>query len=239
MNRVTLQSNDNTAERVLYMAMELSDKHWKLVFSDGGAKRRHETVEAGRRMQLVEAIGKAKANFHLSPEARVVSCYEAGRDGFWLHRYLVSLGVENQVVDSSSIETNRWERRAKTDRLDGVKLLTMLMRYWAGERGLWSVVRVPNVEEEDARRLHRELGFLKKERTRHRNRIRDLLVAQGLRLEPNRDFKASRDADPVGRHVPARRAQRRARAGVPASEHGRGAATRPGADADGADRARR
>jgi transposase len=65
-------------------------------------------------MQLVEAIGKAKANFHLSPEARVVSCYEAGRDGFWLHRYLVSLGIENQVVDSSSIETNRRERRRPT-----------------------------------------------------------------------------------------------------------------------------
>ena len=139
-------------------------------------------------MQLVEAIRKAKEKFRLSPEARVVSCYEAGRDGFWLHRYLVSLGIENQVVDSSSIETNRRERRAKTDRLDGVKLLTMLMRYWAGERGLWSVVRVPNVEDEDARRLHRELASLKKERTRHRNRIRGLLVAQGLRLEPNRDF---------------------------------------------------
>jgi transposase len=93
MNRVTLQSNDNAAEGVLYMAMELGDKRWKLVLSDGGAKRRHETVEAGHRMQLVEAISKAKANFHLSPEARVVSCYEAGRDGFWLHRYLVSLGV--------------------------------------------------------------------------------------------------------------------------------------------------
>ena len=160
----------------------MGDKRWKLVFSDGGAKRRHESVEAGRRMQLVEAIGKAKANFHL-PEARVVSCYEAGRDGFWLHRYPVSLGIENQVVDSSSIETNRREWRAKTDRLDGVKLLTMLMRYWAGERGLWSVVRVPNVKEEDARRLHRELGSLKKERTRHRNRIRDLLMTQGVSLE--------------------------------------------------------
>jgi hypothetical protein len=79
MNRVTLQSNDNAAEGVLYMAMESGDKRWKLVFSDGGAKRRHETVEAGRRMQLVEAISKAKAKFHLSPAARVVSCYEAGR----------------------------------------------------------------------------------------------------------------------------------------------------------------
>jgi transposase len=169
----------------------------------------------------------------------VVSCYEAGRDGFWLHRYLVSLGIENQVVDSSSIETNRRERRAKTDRLDGVKLLTMLMRYWAGERGLWSVVRVPNVEEEDARRLHRELGSLKKERTRHRNRIRDWLVAQGLRLEPHRDFLKRLETLTLwdGTSLPAE--LKGARAGVPASEHGRGAATRPGADADGADRARR
>ena len=188
MNRVALQSNDNAVERVLYMAMELSDKQWKLVFSDGGEKRRHETMEAGHRMELVEAIRKAKEKFDLSSEARVVSCYEAGRDGFWLHRYLVSLGVDNQVVDSSSIETNRRKRRAKTDRIDGVKLLTMLMRYWGGERGLWSVVRVPNVEDEEGRRLHRELASLNKERTRHRNRIRGLLVAQGLRLEPKGDF---------------------------------------------------
>ena len=188
MNRVTLQSNDNTAERVLYMAMELSDKHWKLVFSDGGEKRRHETMEAGHRIELVEAIKKAKEKFGLSHDAKVVSCYEAGRDGFWLHRYLMSLGIENQVVDSSSIETNRRKRRVKTDRIDGVKLLTMLMRYWGGERGLWSVVRVPSVEDEEARRLHRELASLQKERTRHRNRIRGLLVAQGLRLEPDGDF---------------------------------------------------
>ncbi len=188
MNRVALQSEYNAVDRVLYMAMELSDKHWKLVFGDGGEKRRHETMEAGHRMELVEAIKKAKEKFGLSPEAGVVSCYEAGRDGFWLHRYLVSLRIENQVVDSSSIETNRGKRRAKTDRIDGVKLLTMLMRYWGGERGLWSVVRVPSVEDEEARHLHRELASLQKERTRHRNRIRGLLVAQGLRLEPNDDF---------------------------------------------------
>jgi transposase len=74
------------------------------------------------------------------------------------------------VVDSSSIETNRRKRRAKKDRIDEVKLLTMLMRYWGGERGLWSVVRVPGVEDEEGRRLHRELASLNKERTRHRNR---------------------------------------------------------------------
>ena len=188
MNRVALQSKDNAGEQKLYMAMELSDKCWKLVFSDGGDKRRHETMEAGHRMELVEAIRKAKEKFDLSSEAKVVSCYEAGRDGFWLHRYLVTLGVDSQVVDSSSIETNRRKRRAKTDRIDGVKLLTMLMRYWGGERGLWSVVRVPSVEDEEGRRLHRELASLNKERTRHRNRIRGLLVAQGLRLEPKGDF---------------------------------------------------
>jgi len=73
MNRVTLQNNDNPAERTLYMAMELSDKHWKVVFSDGSEKRRHEAIEAGRHVQLVEAIWKAKVKFHVSPEAGVVS----------------------------------------------------------------------------------------------------------------------------------------------------------------------
>gem|GEM_PF-3696489 len=83
----------------------------------------------------------AKKRFGLSEEARVLSCYEAGRDGFWLHRYLAHRGVRNLVVDSSSIEVNRRARRAKTDKLEIGKLLTMLMRYDSGERKLWSVVR--------------------------------------------------------------------------------------------------
>jgi transposase len=77
---------------------------------------------------------------------RVVSCYEAGRDGFWLHRYLTVVGIENVVVDSSSIEVNRRSRRAKTDRLDLEKLLTVLIRYHTGEKKVWRVVRVPSVE---------------------------------------------------------------------------------------------
>jgi transposase len=88
---MTLQSKDNAGEQKLYMAMELSDKCWRFVFSDGGEKRRHETMEAGHRMELVEAIRKAKEKVGLSPEVGVVSCYEAGRDGFWLHRYLEAL----------------------------------------------------------------------------------------------------------------------------------------------------
>jgi transposase len=133
-------------------------------------------------------VTKAKERFHLPEDVRVVSCYEAGRDGFWLHRYLLSIGIENQVVDSSSIEVNRRGRRAKTDRIDGDKLLTMVMRDLGGERDVWSVVQVPSIEEEDARRLHRELERLKSERTGHRNRLQGLLVAQGMRLKPGRDF---------------------------------------------------
>lgn len=134
------------------------------------------TVGAGNREQLAEAVPKAKEKFELPEAVPGVSCYEAGRDGFWLHRYLLSIGIENQVVDSLSIEVHRRQRRAKTDRIDGDKLLTMLMRYCGGEWDLWRVVQVPSVEVEDARQLHRGLERLKKERTGHRNRIQGLLV---------------------------------------------------------------
>ena len=108
------------------------------------------------------------------------SCYEAGRDGWWLHRWLSDLGVDNIVVDPASIEVNRRARRAKTDRLDGEKLLAMLVRYHAGER-VWSVLREPTPEEEDARRTHRELQRLTHERIAHTNRIGSLLVLHNLR----------------------------------------------------------
>jgi len=132
--------------------------------------------------QLEEEIEMAKGRFKLEGEIKIVSCYEAGRDGFWLHRYLLSCGIENIVVDSSSIEVNRRKRRTKTDRIDARKLLQMLMRYRGGERKLWSVVNVPGVEAEDGRQLHRELEVLNKERTMHRSRIRGLLIQQGLEV---------------------------------------------------------
>nr|WP_311732106.1 IS110 family transposase [Variovorax paradoxus] len=108
------------------------------------------------------------------------SCYEAGRDGWWLHRWLIEQGVDNIVVDSSSIEVNRHARRAKTDRLDGDKLLAMLLRHHRGER-VWSVVHEPTPEDEDARRTHREFARLTKERTSHTNRIGALLVLHNMR----------------------------------------------------------
>ena len=137
-------------------------------------------------MALSEAIGKARKRLGLAAACRVFSCYEAGREGFWLHRLLTQMGVVNLVVDSSSIEVNRRARRAKTDRLDARKLLSMLLRYWAGEKDLWSVVQVPTPEQEDGRHLQREIRTLKKEQTRLINRIKGLLASQGVAVRMGR-----------------------------------------------------
>jgi transposase len=175
----TLPEENTTELDTLYMAIELSHTEWKLAFSTG-EKMRTVTMDARDLDQLQKAINGSKNRFKIIGEFRIRSCYEAGRDGFWLHRYLLSCGIENLVVDSSSIEVNRRKRRAKSDRIDARKLLYMLMRYHGGERLLWSVVNVPSVADEDARHLHRELEVLKKERTMHRSRIKGLLIQQGI-----------------------------------------------------------
>jgi transposase len=123
--------------------------------------------------KLACAVAKARGHFGMPASARVVSCYKAGRDGFWLHRHLRSVGIENQVVDAASIEVSRRLRHVKTDWLDGERLLAKLIRHHTGERDGWSVVRAPSLEEEDARRLHRELERLKRERLAHRERLRE------------------------------------------------------------------
>jgi transposase len=127
-------------------------------------------------------IERARQRFGLAADAPVRSCYEAGREGFWLHRWLASEGIDNRVVDASSIEVNRRLRRAKTDRMDATRLLLLLVRFFGGERSVWSVVRVPNAEEEDRRHLHRELLTAKRDRTRVANRIQGMLANQGLRV---------------------------------------------------------
>jgi transposase len=109
----------------LYLAFELSDKKWLLVLSDAVRGPSRYTVDAGDKRAVLDAIAKAKARCGLVGEVVVRSCYEAGRDGFWLHRWLLAQGIDNIVVDSASIEVNRRARRAKTDRLDGNKLLTI------------------------------------------------------------------------------------------------------------------
>ena len=174
---------------VLYLAFELGNDSWKLGFTVGmGQRPRERNIGARDVAALEREIRLAKKRFGLPETAPVLSCYEAGRDGFWLHRYLVEQGVQNLVVDSSSIEVNRRQRRAKTDRMDVGKLLGQLIRYRSGERKVWSVVRVPSPKDEDDRQLHRELSTLKKERTRQVNRIKGLLASQGVRLPVKADF---------------------------------------------------
>lgn len=185
-----IQMYVTTREPVLYMAMELSDKKWKLAFSEG-SRERLRTIDADKKDDVWQEIEKAKERLGLPDEAKVISCYEAGREGFWIHRYLESYGVNNSVMDPASVEVNRRKRRRKTDRLDAKKLLKALMKYMWGDRQACSMVRVPSEEDEDARHLHRELESLKKERTIHTNRMRSLLKVHGIKIDNpgRRDFK--------------------------------------------------
>ena len=174
---------------VLYLAFELSQKQWKLGFTIGiGQPPRVRNIAARDLKALQWEIRQACQRFHLPENTSVVSCYEAGRDGFWLHRYLRQQGIANWIVDSASIEINRRMKRAKTDCLDVSKLLTMLMRYHLGERKVWRTVTVPDEACEDRRHVHRELADLKVERTRHINRIKGLLTGQGVCLPIQPDF---------------------------------------------------
>jgi transposase len=167
----------------LHLAFELSWSQWKLAFTIGhGQPARLRSMAARDLASLLREIAKAKGRFGLPDDAAVVSCYEAGRDGFWLHRWLTGQGIANVIVDSASIEVNRRKRRAKSDRLDAAKLVSMLLRYHAGEKKVWSVVRVPEAADEDRRQLHRELIAVQDERTEHVNRIKGLLAGQGIAL---------------------------------------------------------
>lgn len=185
----TLNWQDSDSGAVLYMALELSNCWWKLCFSDGD-KVRIKSIEAGNLEALDQEIAKSRARFRLATDCRVTSVYEAGRDGFWIDRALQGRGIENRVVDPASIEVNRKQRRVKTDRVDAEALVRLLIRHDRGERKALAVVRVPSVEEEDQRRLHRERDRLIKERGAHSARIQSLLVAQGLRRKIGPDLVA-------------------------------------------------
>lgn len=174
--------HEYTAGEMLVMAFELGQKEWKLAFGTGfDQSLRTRTVRGGDAGAVREQVAAAKEHYGLAADAPVYSCYEAGREGFWLHRFVRSVGIVNHVIDSSSIQVDRRQRRAKTDRIDAAALVTLLIRHLLGEKGVFSVVRVPSVEDEDARSLHRELQTLKKERTRSSNRIKGLLLTQGIR----------------------------------------------------------
>ena len=180
---------NSKSTETLFVSFELSRKKWKLGLSDGrNAKVRTVTITAQDWEAFDREMSQGCKRFGMGAKADIVSCYEIGRESFWLHRALVSRGIESVVVDASSIEVNRRDRRAKTDRMDAEKLVRQLVRYRSGEERVWSVVRVPDEEAEDERQLHRDMEVLKGERVRHRVRIQSLLFAQGLDLPVSARF---------------------------------------------------
>lgn len=199
MTATTRAQQSTAVAATLYLAFELGSTKWTLALATSPAQRpRGRSIVAGDLEGLEREIAKAKERFGLPCEAPVQSCYEAGRDGFWLHRWLRHVGVLNLVVDSSSIEVNRRQRRAKTDRLDAGKLLHLLMRWAGGERKVWSVVYVPTVEVEDQRQLTREIATVREDRKRVRSRIEALLATQGVRLRLSEAFPDQVATTPTG-----------------------------------------
>jgi len=169
------------APAVLYLAFELSVENWHLRFGNG-SRHRNRVIEARDLTELWDEIELAKEKLKLPEDALVVSCFEAGRDGHWLHWALTAQGVMNLEVASTSIKVRQQGKHRKTDRLDVRALHTQLYHYCQGERDALQVVNVPSREDEDAMRLARELSQLKKERTQHTNRLGSVLIRYGLRL---------------------------------------------------------
>lgn len=178
----TTRQAESTVVRTLYVAFELSQAKWKLaITTDRRERPRHYTVDGGDVAAALEKVERARRHWGLDATTRVVSCYEAGRDGFWLDRCLAARGVTNVVVNATSIARDARAKHVKTDRLDAERLLEVLMDGWEGRKVL-PRVRVPSVADEDARHADRELGSAKGVRTAITNRITSLLIAQGLRV---------------------------------------------------------
>jgi transposase len=181
-----------TTTPTLYIALELGEDKWLLACSTEAARKPRLRGMPARDLDRLDAeIAKAKVRFGLPADALVRTCYEAGRDGFWLQRALAARGIDNVVVDSGSIEVNRRSKHAKTDPIDAGKLLSLLCRYHGGERKVWSVVRVPAVADEDRRQLHRGLKDLQRQRTECSNRILGLLASVGLTAAVNAEFRTT------------------------------------------------
>jgi transposase len=172
-------------EDVLAVALELSNAAWKIALHDG--KRENPAIQtvsadnpARRLAEAVDVIAKIRSKWTIDPAVRTVVLYEAGQDGFWIHRALSRLeGFEVHVCDPSSIPVARHARRAKTDRLDAIRLVECLLAWLRGERGRMRVIHVPSAEEEAHRHLVRDRGQMQKEVLQHHDRIRKLLRTVG------------------------------------------------------------
>ena len=206
---------ESTAAETLFMSFELGSTTWKLAFATTRVMRpRLRTITARNLEQLRTEITRAKERLGVPTDAPVRSCYEAGRDGFWLHRALLAAGVHNVVVDPASITVDRRARRAKTDRIDATALVTQLMNAAAGDRRGWRELHVPSEQAEADRHLQREWEVVRDDRTRLRNRIQGLLATQGVvGLELTAQFDDQLTAARLweGRPLPAKLVARLAR----------------------------
>lgn len=179
-HEMTVRYEDSTEAPTIYMALDLGRRRWTVGFLlPGDRDARLYQIAGGDRDALAELIARQHEKIGAA-RMRVVSCYEAGRDGFWLDRWLKDRGVDNRVLDPASLEVPRRRRRVKTDRVDTVGLLRVLLRLDRGETELTRVLWVPDPAVEDARRRTRERERLVQERTGHRNRIQGLLATQGI-----------------------------------------------------------
>lgn len=189
--------------KILLFSIDVGNKKWKLCFSEGSVLRQ-TSIGARDQEALLREVRKAKEKLGLAAGCRTVSCYEAGRDGFWIHRFLQKNGIRNWVLDPASIEVNRRSRRTKTDKLDAEKLTRLLLRVELfGERKAFSVVRVPSAAEEDAMRTFREREKLKKEYKSHVCRIKSLLILHGIEIQNPARCQFDKRVDWQGRPLSA------------------------------------
>jgi transposase len=167
----------------IFLALELSRSSWLVASHTPAADKisRHKLAagDIDGLLALIERL-RTRAGQKTGQPVQVISCYEAGYDGFWLDRKLKAEGVINYVMDPASIQVDRRARRVKTDAVDADALLRALMAFCRGETKVCSMVRVPTRDEEDAKRLSREREQLIKERVRHVNRIKGLCATQGI-----------------------------------------------------------
>ncbi|HEY7300961.1 MAG TPA: IS110 family transposase [Xanthobacteraceae bacterium] len=186
-----------TEYATVYLVFELSKATWKLgLLLPGSQKLSRYSIPGGDLKALTERLTMARAKAASGGKpVRIVSCYEAGFDAHWLHRWLTDHDVTNYEVDPASIAVNRRARRVKTDNIDLDQLMRTLLAYLRGEPRVCSMVHVPAVEDEDRKRLNREREYLKEEQTAHTNRIKGLLHAQGVRnvMPLSRGFIAGLD----------------------------------------------
>lgn len=177
-----------SSENTVYVAIELSFSSWLVAARLPGTERsRLHRIEAGNTLALLALMAelRSRASTKRGEAVEVACCFEAGRDGFWLHRVLTAHGIAAYVLEPTSILVNRRARRAKTDRLDAEGMLRVLATWLGGDRQVCSMVRVPTPDEEDAKRPHREREHLVQEKLRIENRIEGLLFTQGIRKRPS------------------------------------------------------